>query len=232
MSDLDGEIRRWREHDARTSSLSPRELDELEDHLRARIELELELDAQLTAARAFAIARDELGAGPALSREFARAGALRWHRVLLFGWAMFALSFLLPTLRFEFAYESGRLWSLKGHEVFWAAVTEGGLRDALCNLVMLLTLPALWRAPVTRGRWMAGVVALTGLSILAKGLSLAFGSGSSSASLQTGYFVWAVSFVCVGVGLWLRERRLGVGRATTRLSPAAEETEQIPNFGV
>ncbi len=41
MSDVDGRIRRWRARQERKSFLSPRELDELEDHLRARVDLEL-----------------------------------------------------------------------------------------------------------------------------------------------------------------------------------------------
>lgn len=201
-----GEVQRWREHEAIESSLSPRELDELEDHLRARIDLELELNAGLTPARAFALARGELGTGAALSKEFARAGGLRWHRALVFGWALFALSFLLPTLRFEFTYESRQVLSLTGYEVFRLALTEGGLRHALCNVAMLLTFPALWRGRVVGGRWLAGGIGLMGLYLLETGFSLPRGSGGFSASLQGGYFVWATSFVCAAAGLWLRAR--------------------------
>ena len=82
----------------RRSSLSAREVDELEDHLRARIELELELDAGLVPARAFAVARDDIGEATTLSREFARAGTPRWRKLLVAGWAMFAVSWFLPTL--------------------------------------------------------------------------------------------------------------------------------------
>ncbi|MYH50874.1 MAG: hypothetical protein F4151_15460 [Gammaproteobacteria bacterium] len=206
MCELDREIRRWRRQEMRRSSLSPRELDELEDHLRARVELELELDARLTPARAFAIARDGLGETSVLSREFARAGAVRWRRALGYGWALFALSFLLPALRFEFTHEPVQVLSLTGYEVFWAAVTEGGFRHALCNLAMLLTLPALWRGRVRGGRWLAGGIGLMGLYLLATGLSLPRGGGGFSASLQVGYLVWAASFVCAAVGLWLRAR--------------------------
>ena len=54
MFDLDTEVRRWRERQERKSSLSPRELDELEDHLRARVDLELEINATLAPRRAVA----------------------------------------------------------------------------------------------------------------------------------------------------------------------------------
>ena len=59
--DLDAAARDWRSTLQRRGTLSPRELDELEDHLRARIELERQLDPALAADRAFAIATDDLG---------------------------------------------------------------------------------------------------------------------------------------------------------------------------
>lgn len=77
MFDLEKAVRRWRRGLERMSSLSPRELDELEDHLRARANLELELDAGLTPARAFAAAHDDLGEAATVSREFAKAGKPR-----------------------------------------------------------------------------------------------------------------------------------------------------------
>ncbi|WP_423925939.1 hypothetical protein [Candidatus Palauibacter sp.] len=98
MFELETEVRNWRRSLERKASLSPRELDELEDHLRARVDLELELDAALAPPKAFAIARKELGEPMALSREFARAGRPRWRRLLLTGWTMYAASFLLPAL--------------------------------------------------------------------------------------------------------------------------------------
>lgn len=94
MFDLDAEVRRWRKRQERRSSLSPRELDELEDHLRARVDLELEFNGTLAPRRAFALARRGLGEPIALSREFAKARAPRWRRWLFAGWAMFVASFV------------------------------------------------------------------------------------------------------------------------------------------
>ena len=45
--DLDAQVAEWRRWQERTSSLSPRELDELEDHLRAHVDLEVELNPGL-----------------------------------------------------------------------------------------------------------------------------------------------------------------------------------------
>ena len=98
MFDLEVEVRRWRERRERQSSLSPRELDELEDHLRARVDLEMEINRVLAPERAFAIARRELGNPAALEKEFAKAGKPRWRRWLLAGWAVFAASFVLPVV--------------------------------------------------------------------------------------------------------------------------------------
>ena len=89
MSDLNARIRDWRQLQERETSLSPRELDELEDHLRAHADLEMELNAVLAPDQAFAIARRELGEPATLSKEFAKAGAaevvaagLRWMRAV------------------------------------------------------------------------------------------------------------------------------------------------------
>ena len=96
MFDMEKAVRRWREREEPGSSLSARELDELEDHLRARIDLELQLNPKLAPARALRAARDELGEPAAVSREFARAGKPRWRRLLVAGWALSGVSFLLP----------------------------------------------------------------------------------------------------------------------------------------
>ena len=47
MFALEKAVRRWRRGLEHRSSLSPRELDELEDHLRVRVDPELELDPGL-----------------------------------------------------------------------------------------------------------------------------------------------------------------------------------------
>ena len=95
-------VHRWRSTLQRRGTLSPHELDELEDHLRARIELERQLDPALAADRAFAIATDDLGDTAALAKEFDQAGMRCWRRLLVAGWAMFAASFFLPVVRLEF----------------------------------------------------------------------------------------------------------------------------------
>ena len=98
MFDLDTEVRRWREHAEGKSSLSPREVDELEDHLRARVDLELELNGALTPVQAFAAASEDVGEPAALSKEFVKAGRPRWRPLLVAAWAMFAVSWFLPAV--------------------------------------------------------------------------------------------------------------------------------------
>ena len=129
MFDLDAEVRRWWKHAEGKSSLSPCEVDELEDHLRARVDLELELDSAMTPAQAFALASEDVGGPAALSREFVRAGRPRWRRLLVAAWAMFAVSWFLPAL-VEYkpvAFSSGRHVSPACH--FWLGrVRLGPLR--------------------------------------------------------------------------------------------------------
>ena len=148
MFDLDARIREWRERQERESSLSPRELDELEDHLRARVDLELELNAVLAPAQAFAIARRELGEAAALSKDFAKAGRPRWRRWLVAGWSMYAASWFLPILNM------GWLGTMSGYDVL--KELTGDFPDAVLflvlNLPMLMTVPVLWGARLACNR--------------------------------------------------------------------------------
>ena len=209
MFELERGIRDWRTEAERGSSLSVRELDELEDHLRARVDLELELNAALAPAEALAIARHELGAPAALAREFARAGPARWRHLMLAGWAGYAMSFLLPA--FGYYSPDGPLVA-HGHEIVSALVADAadGLSPAaliawLPNLIMLLTLPVL-RGPLRfRRPWLAVLVVAAGALPLGLGL-LRLGDASHMFFTGVGYWVWTGSFVVVGFSLWVRNR--------------------------
>ena len=209
MFELDTEVRKWRTGLERGSSLSARELDELEDHLRARADLELELNPALIPAHAFVIAREGLGQPTAISREFARAGRPRWRRLLLAGWAMYAVSFLLPAYGYSrhdaelttYGYEiipelvglttSGPVWAVG---VLW-----------LPNLIMLMTLPAFRRLRPSRRAWTAWIVGATGALPLSLGL-VRFGDPGAPFHSGIGFWVWSASFVVVATALWFRRR--------------------------
>ena len=122
--DLDAAARDWRSTLQHRGTLSPRELDELEDHLRARIELERQLDPALAADRALAMATDDLGDTAALAKEFDKAGMRRWRRLLVAGWALFAASFFLPVVRLEFFGISD-----------WLTIVSGLWEDAVTDPV-------------------------------------------------------------------------------------------------
>ena len=232
--DLDAAARDWRSTLQRRGTLSPRELDELEDHLRARIELERQLGPALAADRAFAIATDDLGDTAVLAKEFDKAGMRRWRRLLVAGWAMFAASFFLPVVRFEFFGISDWLTIVPG---LWEdAVTdpvaaELGIRDVLIGLgqlspvilvhvPMFMTLPALRAARLRGERWLGWVLGAVGWSALGLGVLhlivrllqiLVFGGLESGgfvgpAWLGPGYFAWATAFLCAAFAMRLRAR--------------------------
>lgn len=215
--DLDAQVGRWRARQQRTSSLSPRELDELEDHLRVRVNLEMELNAAITPARAFHLASHDMGTGSALSKEFAKTGKPRWKGLFVAGWAMFAASFLLPVTGFELLSEYPGYGRASGFEVFLRCLTPSPfLLLTLPNLAMLCAIPAL------RGRRLEGSrrlrrflgcagVGAVGLGIVLSSLHLTVmtSNGVSSsvrALLGPGYWTWAASFVCVAAALHLRAR--------------------------
>ena len=94
---LDDEIRGWREGLEGSGRFSPRELDELEDHLRAHAARELRLDSGTDAVRMLGTAaRQELGEPAELFWEFGKSETPSWRPLLLAGWGLYALSFLLP----------------------------------------------------------------------------------------------------------------------------------------
>lgn len=193
MFELDREIRNWRTRVERRSSLSARELDELEDHLRARADLELELNPALVPAHAFVIAREGLGQPSAISREFARAGRPRWRRLLLAGWAMYAVSFLLPALTNP--YTDATIYGYRAFSMLWPP-----------SLIMLATLPTFWRRQRARRVWTAWVVAAAGALPSGLGL-LRIADGGMGWNLGVGYWMWCASFFVVATALWLRNRQ-------------------------
>ncbi len=212
MFDLDAEVGRWRERQERQSSLSPRELDELEDHLRARVDLEMEINRVLAPERAFAIARRELGKPVALEKEFAKAGKPRWRRWLVAGWAMFAASFVLPVVP-NSPWEG---WAL-GWEAAWVtlgisvlepreALIEAPLAalSGLTNLLMLSTLLQLRPVRPRRTRWLAGLVGGAALLNLQWLLGWAEPVALPPLGMGIGYWAWTASFFCVAAALWMR----------------------------
>ncbi|MXW18116.1 MAG: hypothetical protein F4X60_13565 [Gemmatimonadetes bacterium] len=210
--DLDAQVAEWRRWQERTSSLTPRELDELQDHLRAHVDLELELNATLGPAQAFHVACKEIGPARVLSKEFAKVGKARWRRVFLTGWAMYAVSFLLPSA--EFSIDHGYQWLLQ--------VTLADLRypqilafDVLPNLAMLMTIPVFLGLKPPSGRCLKWILGLAGIGAMGAAVFIsglfAFipenrGLWEGIARFGTGYWTWATSLAAVATALHLRAR--------------------------
>jgi len=197
--DTEGAILRWRRTLERQTGLTAREVDELEDHLRARMELELELNEGLASAAAFRHVRDEIGEAEVLSREFAKAGWPRWRGLVGAGWALFAASVFLPVLEdFTIRY---------GYHVFWE-------RWPIC-LPLLLTLWDARRGDPSRSRalvWLNTAAALyllvVGMDELIRGnISIIVGDVIRQGSFFIGFWTWAASQLLVTAGLWIGSRR-------------------------
>ena len=221
MFDLETAVVDWRDRMELRWSLSPREVDELEDHLRARIDLELELDAGLVPARAFAVARDDIGEATTLSREFAKAGTPGWRKLLVAGWAMFAASFFLPAFGTNFF--GSQSWD-SGYQVVWDILSDGAVPFMLPNLGMLMTL-FLLRDPRRRGRWIERILrvaGLTGIGIGLLGLLILVrtmqSDGMGIFMLGVGYWMWTASLICMAVALRARTRECA--SAQSREAPA------------
>ena len=206
MFDMDAALRDWRAHMERATALSPREVDDLEDQLRARIDLELELDGTLSPARAFSVARYDIGEPTPVSREFAKECKPRWRRLLLAGHGMFAASWFMPTL-------SDATWGLAGWEAFLSTFEWGDpvqMLSALTNVLLVLTMCRIGRVRPSKSRWLTWCV--TG----AAALNLLYWIPMDD--LAVGFWAWAGSFVCAASALWMRDRESA--RAKLRQAPA------------
>ena len=223
MFRLDDEIRGWRESLEGRGWFSPRELDELEDHLRAHAARELRLDPGADAARMVEIAaRRELGEPRALFREFERSETPSWRRLLLAGWGLYALSFLLPgfgAVGFGPSHPASGT-SGPGYEFLRLALENGWILPLLLNLPMVLTLPTLGRARGSLDGWLRIVIGAAAVSALGLGVFnllrplplLVDGDRFMYGHLGTAYWVWSASFALVAASLWLRDREWVSGR--------------------
>ena len=203
MFDLDKAVSDWRQRVERTSSLSPREVDELEDHLRARVDLEMELDRALIPERAFRIAREGLGKPATMSREFAKAGMPRWRRLLAAGWAMYGVSFFLPLAG------EGRMFAGSTADLIWQSIkiqdVAGLALFTLLNAPMFLTLLTLRSTRPKGGRWLRGILATMAVGVTCVGIGHIVSPWSPG--MGTGYWVYAASLTCAAAAMWMRVGR-------------------------
>lgn len=199
MFDTERAILRWRRGLERHTGLTAREVDELEDHLRARLELEQELHEGMATARVFRTVSDDIGEAEVLSREFAKAGRPRWRGLVAAGWALFAASVFLPVLsEFTIRY---------GYHVFWE-------RWIIC-LPLLLTLWDARRGDPSRSRalvWLNTAAAfyllVAGMDELIRGSNaIVVGDMIRQGSFFIGYWTWMASQLLVTAGLWIGSRR-------------------------
>lgn len=224
MFRLDDEVQAWRAGLEDRGWFSPRELDEIEDHLRAHATRELQLDPGTDPARALeAAVREEFGEPTALFREFKKSESSSWRLLLLAGWGMYALSFVLPGFG-AVGFGPSRAafgMSASGYEFLRLALENGWiLFPLLLNLPMVLTFPTLGRARRPLDGSLLCVTGAAGASALGFGvfnLLHSFplpvdGDRLMYGHLGTAYWVWSASFALVAVSLWLRDREWAPGR--------------------
>lgn len=210
--DLEAQVGEWRRWQQRTSSLSPRELDELEDHLRAHVDLEEELNPGLGPARAFRIACAEIGSGATLAKEFAKAGKVPCRRVFMQGWVLYAASFLLPSSELEFSRGYQFLLGFTLSDLTYPNVLAFAF---LPNLVMFMTTPVfLGRKPPSPRclKWLLGIagVGALGAAVVHSARFMVgppnLGLWDPLAAFGIGFWAWTASLIFVAAALQLRAR--------------------------
>ena len=233
MFRLDDEVRAWREGLEDRGWFSPRELDELEDHLRAHAARELQPDPGTDVAGTLeTAAREELGEPTELLREFEKSETPSWRLLLLAGWGLYALSFVLPGFG-AVGFGPSRMGfgvSAPGYEFLRLALENGWiLLPLLLNLPMVLTFPALGRARGRLEEWLRLVTGAAGVSALGLGVFNLLrplpvpvdGDRFMYGHLGTAYWAWAASFALVAVSLWLRDREWAPRPPTPPAPPRA-----------
>ena len=204
MSDVEVAIRHWRRELERESRLAAHEVDELEDHLRARVDLEMELNDGLAPARAFRDVRAEIGEPQELAREFAKVGRSGWSWLVPVGCGLFAVSLFLPVF--------GEFTIRFGYQVFWQRWP--------IFLPMLLTVWEAWRSEPARSRalvWLNVAAAFYLVAVpdeLIRGhSSIVIGDTIRRSPFFAGYWIWTASQLLVTAGLWVGTRRWAPTRA-------------------
>jgi len=147
-------------------------------------------------------------------------GKPRWWRLVYAGWALFAVSFLLP------AYVGGRMPPPPpvstehvdgrpsppaipteiGADAFLNALIWGdwlGKLSALTNFLMLASLLALRTSRPGHGRRLRWLVGGAGVLNLVYWPIWMVGEGDPVSYLLIGYWSWVASFFCVAAGLWM-----------------------------
>jgi hypothetical protein len=210
MFDLDHAVLQWRRDFARERVFTGTDLDELEDHLRAAYDVELELNPSLPPARAFTYAVENLGTRGDLSCEFAKVSGKGWRRLLNAGRLLYVGAFFLPVEKYgvTLAHTSLDQGVLPGIQAFLVALLGGnvvGVLSALTNLLMAMAF--LRQTRTGRKRAMKLSLALLGAGVL--NLSWLVTPGLVS-DLYAGYYAWLASFGVTGAALLLHARELPV----------------------
>ncbi len=201
--DVDAQVAEWRRWQERTSSLSPRELDELEDHLRAHVDLEMALNPVLGLPRAFGVACREIGTGAVLSKEFAKVGKARWRRMFVQGWVLYAASFLLPSSELGFNHGYQFVLDFTLSDLTYPTILAFAF---LPNLVMLMTTPVLLGRKPPSPRCLKWLLGIAGVGAVGAAVVHSARFTIRPAAIGIGFWAWSASLIFVAAALQLRAR--------------------------
>ena len=217
MHRLDDGIRSWRRGLERRGWFSRRELDEFEDHLRTHAAQDRASEAAPGSHAALeAAAREELGDPTALFREFAKQDTPVWRPLLLVGWVLFALSFLLSgfgTVEFDPLYPDFKM-SFSGRELLPLATLTVWILAVFSTLAMMFAVPFFGRARRWVDAWVGRALGAVGASALGLGvfnlvrpIPIAVDAEFVvHGHLGPAYWTWSASLALASVALWLRDR--------------------------
>ncbi|RNL81291.1 permease prefix domain 1-containing protein [Nocardioides marmorisolisilvae] len=193
---LEAQIDEWRRYVRGRQVVSPADGDELEDHLRARIE-EL-TDSGLSADEAFLVAVKRIGSLDALTREFAREHSDRLWKQLVLGTSSPDDGGRPRSLLIALGWAVAAAVLFKVPALFGASLEHGTFYAANASLLALAPLAGyLTTVRGTNRRTIAVVTALFALGVLGANLYLA--SSKDDVSLLTFLHLPIALWIAVGV---------------------------------
>lgn len=195
MFNLNQSIAEWRRQLAANGIKDEAILDELEGHLRESVARQT--NSGMEAQHAFNAAVDDIGEARNLRLEFRKVWVLNWRgQLAITAWAMFAISFFLPS------YENGLGWECAIlQSYFWPGVLQGKLGSihyellTLANLLMLGSPCLVFKLDGNPRvvKWFRNVTLAASILVWSfVGLLLADGAWNN---LRVGCFVWGASFI-------------------------------------
>ena len=192
--DLNAAVQNWQQELAAQPELTPEVRRELETHLCDTV-VEFQKHG-LNDAEAFLQARQRIGQPKQLGEEYMKANPPQWNRPVAFAaWAMFVISFFLPSYIGGYGYKC-----VVVPFYFWSEAVRGNpgaIHFQLLTLANVLMLVSPWWlfhfcGTASRMKWLRWLTLTATVSVWS--FIILFIADGSGGELRVGCYAWSLSF--------------------------------------